>query len=171
MSLKSKLSSIITLAVSIVAFTTFASAQETTTPQDGVQKQERRAGGKHRGGRDGFRGMRGLRGIELTDAQKEQLKVIHETNKPDEATMQEKRTIRQAKRDGTITPEQTERLKAMKEQSRAKHEQVRLQIEAILTPEQKQQIEQQKEEWKKKREERRMLREQNKPATDKPAEN
>lgn len=170
MSLKSKLSSIITLAAAIVAFTTFALAQE-TPPQDGVQKQERKAWGKHRGGRDGFRGMRGLRGIELTDAQKEQLKVIHETNKPDEATRQEFKTLHQAKRDGTLTAEQTERLKTLKEQSRARHEQVQLQIQAILTPEQRQQLEQQKEEWKKKREERRMLRQQNKQTIEKPTDN
>lgn len=172
MSLKSKLSSIITLAVAIIAFTTFASAQETApTEQDGVKKHDGKGWGKHRGGRGMHRGMRGLRGIELTEAQKTQLKAIHEMNKPDEALMQEMRTIRQAKRDGTITAEQTVRLKALKEQSRAKHEQVRLQVESILSPEQKQQLEQQKEEWKKKREERRMLRQQTKQTPDKPTDN
>ncbi len=169
MSLKSKLSSIITLAAAIIVFTTFASAQETPpAPQDGVQKQEKKAWGKHRGFRGG---MRGLRGIELTDAQKEQIRVIHDGNKPDEAAMQELKTLHQAKRSGTLTAEQTERLKVLKEQSRARHEQVRQQILAILTPEQRQQLEQQKEEWKKKREERRMLRQQNKQTVEKPTEN
>jgi Spy/CpxP family protein refolding chaperone len=116
-------------------------------------------GDKRRGGR-----MMGLRGIELTDAQKEQIRVIHEANRPDESTKQELRTIAQAKRDGTITADQKERMKSLRADARQKGEAVRLQIEAILTPEQRQQIEARKLEMQKKMQERRQQRQERKTA-------
>lgn len=172
MSFKAKLFSFFTLVFAVTVFSGAAIAQDSTTPapKDDAAKGEKfgRKGhgrGLH-GGKFGDRGMRGLRGIELTDAQKEQIKAIREANKPDQAVFEEIRTLRQAKRDGTLTAEQTERMKALKDQARQKGEAVRGQIEAILTPEQKQQIEQRKQEWQKRREERRQLRQQAKPTTD-----
>lgn len=182
MSFKNKFFSVITLSAAVVAFSTFAAAQDTPTKStDSIQKQEKRErkgwgkrgehgkgmrGGKHHGM------MRGLRGLDLTDAQKEQLRVIHENNKPNEAVMQEMQAIRQAKRDGgTITPEQKERLRALRLQSREKGALIHQQVLAILTPEQRQQLETRKEEMRKKREERRQLRQDNKPKTDKPTDN
>jgi Spy/CpxP family protein refolding chaperone len=176
MSLRGKLSTIFTLAIAVLAFATFASAQDSTSaPQDGNQKQERRARGDWgKGGHRGMGGRRGmmgeLRGIDLSDAQKAQLKAIHEANKPDEGTMQEMKTLIDAKRAGTITPEQTERLKALRQQGREKMEAVRTQVLAILTPEQRQQVEQRREEMKNRRQERRQKWEQNKSA-DKPTDN
>ena len=181
MSFKSKFFPVITMAAAIAAFSTFASAQVTpTTAPDAVEKQEKREFkkfGKHgkfgkgmRGDRHG--GMRGLRGLDLTDAQKEQFRVIRENNKPDPAVMKELQAIRQAKRDGgTITPEQQERLKAIKMQAREKGKQIHEQVLAILTPEQRQQLETRKEEMRKKREEHRQMRKQNKPAADNPMDN
>jgi protein CpxP len=174
MSFKAKLFSLFTLVFAVTVFSGAAIAQEatTSTPKDDAAKGEKFGrkghgrgmhGGKF-GGRNG--GMRGLRGIELTDAQKEQINAIREANKPDQAAMEEFRRLRQAKRDGTLTAEQTERMKVLKDQARQKGEAVRLQIEGILTPEQKQQIEQRKQEWQKRREERRQLRQQAKPTTD-----
>lgn len=174
MSFKAKLFSFFTLVFSLAVFSGAAAAQAPTTPapKDDAAKAEKLGrkgfgrgmhGGKF-GGRHG--GFRGLRGIELTDAQKAQIKSIYEANKPDQAAFEEIRTLRQAKRDGTITPEQTERMKALREQARQKHESVRQQIDAILTPEQKQQIEQRKQDRQKRREERRQLRQQAKPTTD-----
>lgn len=172
MSFKSKFFSAITLAFAFVAFSTFASAQETNTDKDqnSTQKQERREWrgkfGKRDGGMGkGFRGggiMRGLRDLNLTDAQKEQIRTIVESNRPDQATMEEMRTLHQAKRDGTITTEQQDRLKALKQERRAKGEQIEQQILAVLTPEQRTQLEQKKAEMKKRWEERKQLRQQNK---------
>lgn len=184
MSFKSKLSSVLTFAFAVVAFTTFASAQETPkTQDDGSRKAERgfRHGGERgkRGGRHGgFRGMHGLRGIELTDAQKEQLRQIHEANKPDEATMAEIKAIREARKGGAeLTDAQKERLKAIHEQMRSKRESVKAQVLGILTPEQRQQLETQKAERQKRREEMRQRRQEMrqkrdaaKPA-DKPTDN
>ena len=160
MSLKSKLASTITLAFAVVAFGTFASAQDTAKPADEGQKVERK-GERHRGMRGGkfgrhggmHRGMFGLRGIELTDAQKEQIRQIHEANKPSESQMAEMKAFRDARKaGGEITEAQKEQMKAFREQMRAKHESVKAQILAILTPEQRTQLEANKAEREKRRE-------------------
>ncbi len=179
MSLKTRFLSIAAVAMATAVFSSFVPAQETTPAQEGVQKQERRERGAfgkrgdHNKGQRGARhgAMSGLRGIDLTDAQKEQLRAIHQSNRPDDAVRQEIKTIAQAKRDGTITPEQQERLKALKLQAREKGQAIHQQVLAILTPEQRQQIEVRKEEMRKKIQERRELRQQNKTTTDKPKDN
>ena len=178
MSLKNRFFTGITLAAAVGAFATFASAQEATAPQEGVSKQERRERGDFKGGfGKGMRGgnhggMRGLRGIELTDTQKEQLRAIHDANRPDDATRQEIRTLMLARREGTLTADQQERLQTLKQQGREKAEAVQQQVLAILTPEQLQQLEQKKQEMKQRREQRRQMREQNKTqSTEKPTDN
>ena len=180
MSLKTKISSTITLAFAIVAFATFVSAQDAVkTGEDNTQKLEKHRDGRH-GGRgygrhDGMRGgMFGLRGIELTDAQKEQIRQIYEANKPSEAQMAEMRAFKEARKSGAeITEAQRAQMKAYHEQKRAKHESMKAQVLAILTPEQRQQLDAQKAEREKQRELRRQEREQRKAARDaaKPTDN
>jgi Spy/CpxP family protein refolding chaperone len=181
MSLKNKFFSVVTSAAAVAAFAVFASAQETPAPtKDNVEKQETRVRkemkrGEHaKGMRDKHRGgFPGLRGIELTDAQKEQLRAIHEANRPNEATRQEMSAIMKAKRDGTITAEQQERLKAVRDEARQKGEKIHQQILGILTTEQRQQIETRKLEMRQKMQERRELQRQHRQQpteTAKPAE-
>ncbi len=165
MSLKNKFFSVVTSAAAVAAFAVFASAQETPPPtKENVEKQETRVRkemkrGEHvKGMRDKHRGgFPGLRGVELTDAQKEQMRAIHEANRPDESTRQEMSAIMKAKRDGTITAEQQERLKAARAEARQKGEKIHQQILGILTAEQRQQIETRKVEMRQKMEERREL--------------
>ena len=188
MSLKSKLLQGFTMAAAVVAFAGLTAAQETTAPKTGdTQKQEKpdgrgfgRHGGHGRGMEDGKFGRRGgafgmLRGIELTDAQKAQVKTIFETNKPDEATMQQMRSFRDARKNGgTLTDDQKAQMKAFRQQFRQKQEGVRQQILAILTPEQQQQLEARKADMQKRREEFRQKREQWKQQnqqSDKPTDN
>jgi len=180
MSLKSKISSAFTLAFAVVAFATFVSAQDAAKTESNPQKFERgdHQRGMHgeRGGHDGMRrgGMFGLRGIELTDAQKEQIRQIHEANKPTEAQMAEMKAMHESfKNGGEPTEAQREQMKAFRQQMRAKQESVRAQILAILTPEQRQQLEAQKAEREKRREEFRQQREQRKATQDaaKPTDN
>jgi protein CpxP len=174
MSLKSKLSSLFTLAVAVTAFGVVVSAQETApAPKDDSQKIERHRGmrgdkaGRH-GGRDGFRGghgmrggMFGLRGIELTDAQKDQIKQIHEANKPSEALMAELKSFHEARKSGTaLTDAQKERMKVIRGDMQAKRESVHQQILGILTAEQRQQIETRKAEMQQRREEMREKRQE-----------
>ena len=178
MSFKSKLSSLFMMMFAFAAFSVAVSAQDaTTTSKDSADKSEHHGGG-HRGGFDGGRrggprgGMMGeLRGITLTDAQKEQLRTIHEANKPDQATMEEMKSLMDARRDGTLTDAQKDRMKTLREQGRAKHEQIQAQVLAILTPEQRAQVETNRQQMKQRWEERRNERREGKTDADKPTDN
>lgn len=175
MSLKNKFISILGLTVGIAALSVvgFAQDNQATPKADKAEKHMKRGHDGERKFGHGMRGggmMRGLHGITLTDTQKEQIRVIRESNKPDAALMQEIKAIHEAKRSGTaLTVEQTERMKAIREQMKANHKLVREQVMAILTPEQKAQIEAKKAERKLRREEfrkQRELRRNQAPATD-----
>jgi len=169
------------MGFTVAAFAVVSFAQNTTAPStNGTEKSGKmERHGDHRGefgkGMHGRRGggfMRELRGITLTDAQKEQLRAIHEANKPDQASMEEMHALMEAKRGGTLTADQQERMKAIREQGRAKGEQVHSQVIAILTPEQFQQVEKNRQEMKDRREQRRNERREKAPAdTDKPTDN
>ena len=174
MSFKSKLSSLLVMMFAFAAFSVAVSAQDVTTSKDNADKSEHR-GGRHggfgKGMRGGHGGMRELRGITLTDAQKEQLRTIHEANKPDQATMEEMRSFMEARRAGTLTDAQKDRMKTLREQARAKHEQVEAQVLAILTPEQRAQVETNRQQQKQRWEERRNQRREGKTDADKPTDN
>lgn len=181
MSLKTRIFQGITMAAAVVAFAGLTSAQENTAPKaDEAQKHERgegrgfkRGGEFGRGMKEGRFGGRGgfgmLRGIELTDAQKEQLRAIRESNKPDEATRQQLRTLMEARRNGTLTEDQKAQFKTLRDQARQKREAINRQILAILTPEQKQQLEARKAEMEKRREEFRQKRQEWKQDKQQPA--
>jgi Spy/CpxP family protein refolding chaperone len=175
MSFKPKLLSAATSALAVVAFTTFASAQDTTnnTENDSTQKQEMR---ERRGGRGfGMRGGKGMRGgrhsgdkmmlralgqLNLSDAQREQIRGIAETFKTSTQTQREElRSLGMKKRDGIITADEQVRFKEIRTQIKASGEQMRDSVLAVLTAEQRTQLEQMKEEMKKRRLERRQNRE------------
>lgn len=148
MSSKNKFFTGLALSAAVLGFSIGAAAQDTTAPAKDPAKQEkhgRKMFGK--GGHHGMRGGFGLRGIELTDAQKEQIRQIREANKPSEAEMQEMRSIMETRRSGgTLTEDQKARAQAFREQRRTKMEAVHAQVLAILTPEQRQQLEARKAE-------------------------
>ncbi len=185
MSLKSKISSAITLAFAVTAFAVFGSAQDAPrTQEDKGQKMESEhergehrgmhgeRGGRHGGMRGG--GMFGLRELNLTDAQKAQIRQIHEANKPSEAQMAEFKAMHEAReKGGEMTAEQRQQMKAFHQQMRAKQESIRGQILAILTPEQRTQFEANKAEHEKRREEFRENRQERKATRDavKPTDN
>lgn len=150
------------------AVTTFA--QETTqpqtevTPKSKIEKRQRKLmGRKDQGLRKHF-GKMGFHQLNLTDAQREQMKTIrqrfHEKFGPQH---QELRTLAQKKREGTLTADDEARLKTLREQIRASHQELRSQMEGVLTQEQRQQLEQQKEQMKQRREEMRKRLQEQKP--------
>lgn len=176
MSLKNKILTTAALTLAVGAFSTFATAQTSdgTSESGTVQKQERREGkrfGKRGGRGEGMRGekrgggkfgMRGLRGLNLTDEQKEQVRNIMETNRAaNQASREEFRTLRQARRGGTLDATQQARLKALKDQMKQNAEAIQTQVLAILTADQRTQLEQQKEEMRNRRQERRQQRREN----------
>lgn len=171
MLLKQKLFSFFILALSIAAFTTFVSAQDSSVnSQNSTTKQERRERrgfGDHRGGFDkGMRGkggdrmmMRGLAKLNLTDAQKTQIQQIVESSRTaNQPAFEEMRGLMTKKRDGSITADEQTRFDALKAQFKATAEQTHNSILAILTPDQRAQLEQMKAERKQKMEERRQMR-------------
>ena len=179
MSLKNKFLTGIAMATAMGAFAVASSAQTTTTtPQTDTQKQERGWGG-HRKGGEGHRGMRGgdaafmFHDLNLTDAQKSQIKSILDANKPSDAEMQQMKTLQEARRSGTqLTDDQKAQFKAFREQRQTKQLAIHQQILAILTPEQKQQLEQKQQERRQRMEQRRQQRQQgDKPSTDGSSDN
>ena len=175
MSLKNKFFTGIAMATAMGAFAIAGSAQTTTpVPQTDGQQQGKQWGG-HRKGGEGFRGMRGgrdggfmFRDLNLTDAQKAQIKTIMDANKPTEAEMQQMKSLMEARKNGgTLTDDQKAQFKAFRQQRQVKQQAVHQQILAILTPEQKQQLEQKQQERRQRMQERRQQRQQgDKPATD-----
>ncbi len=183
MSLKHKIVSGIALTFAVVAFTTFAAAQDTTTTQtnqtDSTQRQERneRRGFGKRGGmgkmRDGdHKGgdrmmMRSLGKLNLTDAQKAQTKTIFDNFQTStQPQRDEMGGLMMKKRDGVITADEESRFKELKAQMRTSSEQMHNSILAILTAEQKTQLDQMKQEMQQKMQERRqnkMNQQQNQP--------
>ncbi len=171
MSLKRKIISAATSALAVVAFTTFASAQDTTTqPTDSAQQQQQRQErrGKHGFGSRGMRGgkhggdkmmLRALGQLNLSDAQKQQLSVINENFKTATQTQREEmRALAMKKRDGIINADEQARAKELKSQLRASGEQMQTSILAILTAEQRTQLDQIKAERQQKMIERRQNR-------------
>ncbi|MBX3289080.1 MAG: Spy/CpxP family protein refolding chaperone [Acidobacteria bacterium] len=154
------------------SFTVAASAQTTTDGEKSAKRAEKKAGqGFHRGGKGkrgkfghrGFRGGKGmghLRGIELTDAQKEQIKALRQAYGQDQSIREEMKTIMQARRAGTITEDQKQRVQAIHDQQRVQMETFKAQVDAILTPEQKQQIETRNQQMKERMEKRQELMKQ-----------
>lgn len=162
MSFKRKLISAAATGLAAIAFTTFVSAQDTNTNQENnsIQKQERRGG---RGfGRKGMRGgrhggekmmMRGLGQLNLSDAQKQQIRVVSENFKTSTQTQREElRALGMKKRDGVITADEQARAKELRTQLKSSGEQMHNSVLAILTTEQKTQLEQIKQEMKTRRE-------------------
>jgi Spy/CpxP family protein refolding chaperone len=173
MTFKGKFLSILVLALGLAGAAYAQDTKTTTTPDvsgkaaaKAQKKFERHAGRalddnkRGRFGRGEFGGRMGRfesfgHGITLTDAQKQQIRQIHEASKPDPATLQELRTIQDARRSGTLTDAQKARVKELRGQQEGKAKSVRDQIEAILTPEQKAQIQKNQEERKARREQMR----------------
>jgi Spy/CpxP family protein refolding chaperone len=170
MSFKRKLIPAISLALAVGTFTTFVSAQDSSanTQQDSVKKERKfeRRGDGFRGGK-GMRGgkhggdrmmMRGLRQLNLSDAQKEQVKTIFESSKPNQALFEEMRGLMQKKRDGSITEQEQNRFKEIKTQMRASAEQTRNAVLAVLTAEQRAQLDQMKQEKRQRHGERKEMK-------------
>jgi protein CpxP len=176
MSLKNKFFSFLTVIMSVALFTTFTMAQDNKEAAPNTEKSMKGEGrGMGKGkfhGKGHHRGMRGhgmkmmMEAANLTDAQKLQIQSIREANKPDAATMEEMKTLRAAKRTGTLTADQQSRMTALKLARQEKMRSVHEQIQNVLTPEQKAAIEAKKAEWKQKRQERRQKRQQNPAVTD-----
>jgi Spy/CpxP family protein refolding chaperone len=163
------------LALGVFAGAALAQDTTTTTKQDSPQTQDKfqHRGGFGKQGGEGFRGgpggpegmLREFRDLNLTDAQKEQIHSILESNKPSQAEMDQMKAFHDARQNGTeLTADQKAQLKANREAQRTKMESVHQQILAVLTPEQKAQLDAKRQEMKQRWQNRQG------PGTDKPVD-
>jgi Spy/CpxP family protein refolding chaperone len=134
------------LAFGAVAFAQQTSPQ-TQNPTPGVQQRQglgqmgRRRAMRRRGMMGGFRALRQLN---LTDAQKQQVRTIMQSNLANtntKAAREELAKLRGQRREGTLTPEGMARAKELRKQFQESRQGVRSQLTGILTPEQKAKLE------------------------------
>jgi protein CpxP len=181
MSLKRKFFSIVTLAFAVVAFSTFASAQkeggnqtDDSTVREG--KFSKRGFGKGMRGDKGMHGGKGilriLRGIELTEAQKTQIKSLMDTQRATfEPQREEMRNLMMKKRDGSINEAEQSRLTEMRNQMKASSEQLKISVMALLTAEQTAKLTQLEAERQQRRQERKQRWQEKRQQNEKPADN
>lgn len=175
MSFGRKIASAFITALAMITLTTFVAAQDTGTTDKQTDKaqKERRWGrdgmgkGMRGGKRGGHFGMRGLRNLDLTDAQREQIRGIMDAAKTaNEPIRTEMKTLRQKRRNGEeLSEADRARLTELRTQMKQSAEQTHNTVLGILTAEQRQKLEQMKQEREKRREEFRQRRQQNKPTT------
>ena len=162
-------SSIKTLALTLGATFAFAAAvpaQQTQSPATGDstaqgERQERRGGRRNgkRARRHNGSGIsrRAFANLNLTDAQKDQMRTIAtQTKLATRAQREELFRIREAKMPGVkLSAEQQARRQQLRGELRAARQQARTQMLAVLTTEQRTQLEQQKQERQRRHAERR----------------
>lgn len=127
-------------------------------------------GGKHRGMRKHGRGMRAFGQLNLTDAQKERMRSIHEgARQGTQAKREELRQIFMTKRQGgQLTPEQEARAKQLHGELQEARKRTHNEALGVLTPEQSAQLDKMKQEHKARREEMRGRRKQMREGTAQP---
>jgi Spy/CpxP family protein refolding chaperone len=143
--------------------------QPATAPQSKDKANvERRMGREGRLGRRGGGGpfdegrgdgarieRRELKRLNLTDAQRQQMREIESRYAQSfRAQREELRKLQEVRRGGgTLTPEQQESARRMREELRASAERMRGEVQNLLTPEQREQMRKQREEMRLRREE------------------
>jgi protein CpxP len=134
--------------------------QEKSEGRERLRERRGELGKRHQRMRE--HGMRHLmRGLELTDAQREQLKAISQRRMESTKLQRDELSqLREKRRNGTFSEADQARAAALREQIRASMEGIRAEAEAILTAEQKAQLEQRNLERKARHEERKLRREQ-----------
>ena len=132
-----------------------------TSDNGGSVKKER---GFHSRGHGRHGGMMGFRNLDLTDAQKAQMKQIRETSFQSLGPVMEqirakRQEIRQANQDGNVNEaliaQKLTEIAPLEAKLQAERARVHQQMLSVLTPDQKAKLDQQREEFKAKRAERR----------------
>ena len=151
----------ITLAIGMSAL---AQEQTPAKPDDATRRERHELRQRHRERMGRHKEMRmrgaGLRGLNLSDAQREQVRAIMQRRLEGiKAQREELSRMREKRIAGTFDAADEARAKALRDEIRARMEGVRAETEAVLTAEQKLQLEQRKAERKARHEERKANRE------------
>ena len=145
------------LALVLAASASSAPAQEQQrqdAPRPGAERHERKPFGRRGHGRmGGGHGLKALERLNLTDAQRTQIRSIQEaTRQRTESQRAELRQLFETRRGGgQLTPEQQARAVALRDELEAARESAHQQALALLTAEQRAQLEQ----WQQERRSRR----------------
>jgi len=168
----------VSLIIGLAAILSASALAQTATPQQqkGTEgagrrgREARRMGKMGRMGRQGERGeggghrqgmaRRALRRLNLTDAQRGQLRDIEARyGQSFKAQHQELRQLMEVRRaGGTLTAEQQQRAEQLRTEARANGDRMHTEILALLTNEQRDQLKQMREEGEARRKERREKR-------------
>jgi Spy/CpxP family protein refolding chaperone len=162
----------VSLIIGLAALLTASALAQTATPQSGTEGEGRRGREGRRGnlGRmdrrgerseGGVRGhgmaRRALRRLNLSDAQRGQLREIEarygQSLKTQYQELQQLKEVRRA--GGTLTPEQQQRARQLRTEARANGEKMHAEILALLTNEQRDQLKRLREEGQMRRKARR----------------
>jgi Spy/CpxP family protein refolding chaperone len=116
---------------------------QTTTTQTPESRMERRRErrGFRRGPGQGRMGHGALSELNLSDAQKQQIRAIMEQGQGNKTLRQEMRQLGEKRRQGTLSAEDQARVLALREQMRSAMKDRRTKLEAVLTAEQKTKLE------------------------------
>lgn len=160
--------------VAVGAIFVFGQTTDTNTEGKNFGKDGKHFRGGKRGHRGGHKGMGMMfRGLDLTDAQKEQMKAIGQANRESTKSLRDQmkangEQLAQATANGTFNEAQVQ---AIAQQQGVLHaqmivarEKVKSQMFAILTPEQKAKAAEMKEQFKQKMQERQAKRAERKAA-------
>lgn len=159
--MKKILTAVILMLAPASTFAVFAQGvpQDATQAQVEGQRPQRRAGGMRRR----FmrrRAMRSLGQLNLSDAQREQMRSIRQS--AFDGTKAKREELRQlfmnVRQGGQLTPEQEARAKQLRTELRESRARARKDVLGVLTPEQRTQLEQLKQERNARREEMRKRR-------------
>lgn len=169
--MKRKFFSLSALFAAVLTLGSVSFAQESTTTPE-TPKMERGAGkfgGRWGGKMHGGKILRLMNELNLSEAQKQQVKILIDTNQAATQTQREEmRQIWSQKRDGgTLTSEQENRAREIASQLREISQKLHEDLLAVLTPEQKAQLEQKRQEMRQRKMERRQMK-QNSPTPTEP---
>jgi len=156
MSLRNKLIGTSLAAALLSAFAVTAAAQQPQGPPNERGPRSERMRGPGRQGREGREGMPGremgdgiLRQLDLTDAQKAQLRAAGKQNREGmRAQRDELRQLAEKRRQGSLTAAEEARAKALRDEIRANMQKSHEGLLSILTAEQKTKLEQLRSERK-----------------------
>jgi protein CpxP len=159
----SKIQSIAMAFVMAIAVAVPVAIAQSTGEGDKVKKEHRGHKGMRGAGMRGGR-MMGFRNLDLTDAQKAQMKQIRENHRQAIAPLREQirakhQEMRQANQGGTfneaLAAQKLAELAPLQAKLQAEQFRLRQEMLSVLTPEQKTKLEQQREQFKTRRNERR----------------
>lgn len=148
MSLRKSLT-VVSLTLGLIcAFSAVAFGQQPTTPDNGQQQRQWGRGGGGGGNRRGMGGegqgmMRVLEQLNLTDAQKQQVKSIEDKLQADTKSQREElRSLRESNQGGTPSADTQSRMQTLRSQIEAANKTAHDAIMNVLTSDQRTQLEQ-----------------------------